>query len=264
MNHAIKILFFLVVFGLVIFSFTNVFGQTISDVISPKVERELQDESNKIPGKAVVLVYSNTAWSGTISGGDFGSSTKQGRGDAKFVVSCGDLVLAQGLIQKETEGGFVAVVIIQNGKILATEATNAAFGIAHAVADDCSSGFGGCLIATATFGSEFAPQVQLLREIRDNKVMKTESGSSFMNFFNQFYYLFSPTIADWERQNSLFKEAVQLTITPLLSSLSILNYVEMDSEIEVLIYGTGLILLNVGMYFVVPAIVVIRIFKHRF
>jgi len=31
---------------------------------------------------------------------------------------------------------------------------------------------GGCLIATATYGSELAPQVQLLREIRDNTVLK--------------------------------------------------------------------------------------------
>ena len=47
---------------------------------------------------------------------------------------------------------------------------------------------GGCLIATATFGSEIAPQVQLLREIRDNTVLKTESGTAFMTSFNQFYY----------------------------------------------------------------------------
>src|SRR3989338_4423942 len=35
---------------------------------------------------------------------------------------------------------------------------------------------GGCLIATATFGSELAPQVQFLREIRDNTVLSTASG----------------------------------------------------------------------------------------
>jgi peptidyl-prolyl cis-trans isomerase B (cyclophilin B) len=45
---------------------------------------------------------------------------------------------------------------------------------------------GGCLIATATYGSEMTPQVQFLREIRDNKVMSTESGVSFMTGFNQF------------------------------------------------------------------------------
>ena len=114
-----------------------------------------------------------------------------------------------------------------------------------------SSG-GGCLIATATFGSELAPQVQQLREIRDNSLLQTESGRSFMESFNQFYYSFSPTIADLERENPVFKEAVKLTITPLLSSLSLLNYVDINSEAEMLGYGISLIILNVGMYFVAP------------
>ncbi len=120
---------------------------------------------------------------------------------------------------------------------------------------------GGCLIATATFGSELSPQVQQLREIRDNSLLQTESGRSFMESFNQFYYSFSPTIADLERENPIFKEAVKLTITPLLSSLSLLNYVDMNSESEVLGYGISLILLNVGMYFVLPAIVIHRVRK---
>jgi len=121
---------------------------------------------------------------------------------------------------------------------------------------------GGCLIATATFGSELAPQVQQLREIRDNSLLQTESGRSFMESFNQFYYSFSPSIADLEREKPLFKEAVKLSITPLLSSLSLLNYVNMDSEIEVLGYGISLILLNVGMYFVIPAIVIMKLKKN--
>jgi len=121
---------------------------------------------------------------------------------------------------------------------------------------------GGCLIATATFGSELAPQVQQLREIRDNFLLQTESGSAFMESFNQFYYSFSPGIADLERENPVFKEAVKLTITPLLSSLSLLNYVDMNSEVEVLGYGISLILLNVGMYFVIPAIVIHRVRKY--
>src|SRR3989344_3597745 len=118
--------------------------------------------------------------------------------------------------------------------------------------DSKSSFQGGCLIATATFGSELAPQVQQLRELRDNYLMKTESGTLFMTGFNEFYYSFSPTIADWERQNPAFKETVKIGITPLLTSLSILNYVDMDSEEEVLGYGISLILLNIGMYIVAP------------
>jgi len=122
---------------------------------------------------------------------------------------------------------------------------------------------GGCLIATATFGSELAPQVQMLREIRDNSLLQTQSGQSFMQGFNQFYYSFSPTIADYERQNPVFKEVVKLTITPLLASLSLLNYVDLDSEESVLGYGIGIILMNVGMYFVAPAIVISRIRKYK-
>jgi len=118
---------------------------------------------------------------------------------------------------------------------------------------------GGCLIATATYGTELAPQVQQLREIRDQKLMKTESGQSFLNSFNQFYYSFSPIIADWERENPVFKEAVKLAITPMLSTLVILDYVDMDSEVKVLGYGISLILLNVGMYVGIPMLVIMRL-----
>ena len=115
----------------------------------------------------------------------------------------------------------------------------------------------GCLIATATYDSELAPQVQLLREVRDN-VLGTNSGTSFMTAFNAVYYSFSPTVSDWERQNPIFKEAVKITISPLLSTLSILNYVDINSEHEMLGYGIGIILLNIGVYFVVPAIIIVK------
>jgi len=121
---------------------------------------------------------------------------------------------------------------------------------------------GGCLIATAAFGSELSPQVQFLREIRDNTVLQTESGTSFMAGFNQFYYSFSPAIADYERENPTFKEAVKLTLTPLLTSLTLLHYADIDSEYEMLGYGIGVILLNIGMYFVAPAVLIMTIKKR--
>jgi len=118
---------------------------------------------------------------------------------------------------------------------------------------------GGCLIATATYGSELAPQVQLLREIRDNTVLQTQSGTSFMTAFNQFYYSFSPAIADYERENAVFKETVKLTLTPLLASLTLLQHADIDSEYDMLGYGIGIILLNIGMYFVAPAVLITKI-----
>jgi hypothetical protein len=46
-------------------------------------------------------------------------------------------------------------------------------------------------------------------------------------------------------------------------SLSILNHVDIDSEEEMLGYGISLIILNLGMYFVAPAIVIVKL-KQRF
>ena len=121
---------------------------------------------------------------------------------------------------------------------------------------------GGCLIATAAYGSEISSQVQSLRELRDNSLRQTNSGQIFINGFNEFYYTFSPTIADWERQSPIFKEAVKITITPLLTSLSLLNHVDMNSENKVLTYGLGLILLNIGMYFIIPTVAILKIKRY--
>jgi len=84
-----------------------------------------------------------------------------------------------------------------------------------------------------------------------------------MTGFNQFYYSFSPAIADYERENSAFKETVKIAITPMLTSLAILNYVDIDSEEEMLGYGIGIILLNIGMYFIAPAIVIFKIRNRK-
>ena len=83
-----------------------------------------------------------------------------------------------------------------------------------------------------------------------------------MTGFNQFYYSFSPAIADYERENPTFKETVKLIITPLLISLALLQYVDIDSESEMLGYGIGIILLNIGVYFVAPAILITKIRKR--
>jgi peptidyl-prolyl cis-trans isomerase B (cyclophilin B) len=120
---------------------------------------------------------------------------------------------------------------------------------------------GGCLIATAAFGTELASQIQFLREIRDNTVLGTHSGVAFMSVFNSFYYSFSPTIADLERQNPMFKEVVKIAIMPLISTLGILQHVDIDSEAEIIGYGIGVILLNVGMYFVAPLLLIYRFRK---
>ena len=122
---------------------------------------------------------------------------------------------------------------------------------------------GGCLIATAAFGSELSPQVQQLRELRDNTILNTKSGMAFMTTFNQFYYSFSPTVADFEREHPIFKEVVKITLTPMLTSLSILNHVNIDSEQEMLGYGISIVLLNIGMYVGIPVFGILKIYQFK-
>ena len=120
---------------------------------------------------------------------------------------------------------------------------------------------GGCLIATATYGSELATQVQQLRELRDNQLLNTESGTAFISTFNDIYYSFSPYIADYERENPYFKEAVKLAITPMISSLSLMK--NANSESEVLGIGLSVVVLNLGIYLGIPDVVLVGIRKRK-
>ena len=113
---------------------------------------------------------------------------------------------------------------------------------------------------TAAYGSELAPQVQMLREIRDNQLMNTESGSAFMTSFNEAYYSFSPYVTDLERESPIFKEIVKAGLTPMISTLSIMESAETESE--VLGLGLSVIALNLGMYIGLPAILILELRKE--
>ncbi len=135
-------------------------------------------------------------------------------------------------------------------------------GICQVIKTGPEANGGGCLIATAAYGTELAPQVQFLREIRDNTVMSTASGAAFMTGFNQLYYSFSPTIADMERENPMFQEIVRAFITPMVSTLSIMTLAEDGSEVEVLGLGISVIALNLGMYIAAPAFIGFKVHNH--
>ena len=127
----------------------------------------------------------------------------------------------------------------------------------------------GCLIATAAFGSEFAPQVQQLREFRDSIAMKTFAGSSFMNAFNAWYYSFSPSVAEYERTSPWARELVRAAIQPLLIILDAsksmhgaLSIIGINNESAVV--ATGMMASTlIGLFYLSPAAVLIGIKKKR-
>jgi len=237
--------------------------QSIDQIIESELRKEIPE------GKAKLLIFSDTQWSGAMESSSFEYNEINGHRDQSIIFGCESSFGRQGVfgakIEKLTQEGYLRIVAIQNQKIMSQGTTNEEFG-SVLINGNCVSSFsagsgGGCLIATATYGTELAPQVQQLRELRDNSLLQTELGTTFIESFNEFYYSFSPIIADYERENPVFREMVRLAITPMISSLSILNYVDMDSEAEVLGYGISLILLNIGMYVGIPAIVVLRFRK---
>jgi peptide/nickel transport system substrate-binding protein len=79
----------------------------------------------------------------------------------------------------------------------------------------------GCLIATATYGSELSPQVQFLRRFRDNKVLTTFAGSNFMTVFNSFYYSFSPYVASIISGNENLRGILKVILYPLMGVLQL-------------------------------------------
>jgi len=240
--------------------------QQIEKIIEAELAKEIPED------KAKLLIFSNTQWTGAMESSSFEYAEINGNGDKSVIFGCESSFGRQGVfgakLEKLTQDGYLRLVAIQHQEILSQGTTEAEFGDVL-INGNCFSSFsaaapgGGCLIATATYGTELAPQVQQLRELRDNHLLQTELGTSFIESFNEFYYSFSPIIADYERENYVFKEMVRLAITPMVSSLSILNYVDMDSESEVLGYGISLILLNIGMYAGIPAIVIVGI-KRKF
>ena len=250
---------------------THMFSQPAVTIQTQSIEQTVQSELNeKIPdGQAKLLIFSDTEWAGAFQSSNIEFTEISGQNDDDIIFECNSDLGRQSLfgakIQKLTQEGYLELFVIQNQKIISQGSTETNFGEVY-ITDNCLSNSaptpvgGGCLIATATYGSEMSQQVQHLRELRDNQLLQTESGTAFMGTFNDIYYSFSPTIADMEREHPMFKEAVKLAITPMISSLSLME--NANSESEVLSIGISVIALNLGMYLGIPAIVIVGIRKR--
>ena len=139
-------------------------------------------------------------------------------------------------------------MVMRNGECVEAEMPEPTPQPAVAADDDDN----GCLIATAAYGTELAPQVQALREVRDATLLSTGAGSGFMSSFSSVYYAFSPHVADLEREVPAFRQAVGLFLTPMVYALQVVTLAEPGSESDVLAYGIVAIALVAGMYVAAP------------
>lgn len=145
--------------------------------------------------------------------------------------------------------------VIDDGTIGVTAGANGAGGTAY-------SDGGGCLIATAAYGSELAPQVQQLRELREHTILRTSYGTAFMSGFNSIYYMFSPTVADLQREHQTLRDATRIALTPMLASLMLLDGVSIGNEHDMLAYGILIISLNVAIYVACPVAAIVMAYTR--
>ena len=92
--------------------------------VTASVQQELSDPVNSIPGRAVLLIYSNQKWSGNILDTQSHSVTQDGKGDSKIFFICakqnsnGNPGFYSLTFQKLKSSGYLELAIIQNGKLL--------------------------------------------------------------------------------------------------------------------------------------------------
>ncbi|GFN40677.1 MAG: hypothetical protein YK1309IOTA_2240001, partial [Marine Group I thaumarchaeote] len=161
--------------------FSRVAPTPTSTAIPERIENKIRQElGSKVPeGKAKLLIFSDTDWSGALQASGFDYTEMDGRHDKIVIFPCETSIIRQGVFgakfEKMTQDGYLKLVVIQDQKILEQRSTKVQFGEVT-ILGDCTSGSGtgfgggGCLIATATYGTELAPQVQQLRELRDSSL----------------------------------------------------------------------------------------------
>jgi streptogramin lyase len=125
-----------------------------------------------------------------------------------------------------------------------------------------------CLIATATYGSQLSPEVELLRSFRDGAV-KSRIGWSFLIMFNTWYYSFSPMVANYINEHSTARPAMQVILYPLIGFLRLAFQVNIAltafPEAATLLSGLLASALIGGFYLGLPLGVLsrrIRLFKR--
>ncbi len=124
-----------------------------------------------------------------------------------------------------------------------------------------------CIIATATYGSEMAPEVYFLRLFRDRSIQTTFAGNQFMNVFNAWYYSFSPAVAQQVKSNLVLRNISKAVIYPLLGTLYLAQWsysaLSFAPELAVVVAGIVASTLIGIVYFAPITLLAIELARRR-
>ena len=77
----------------------------------------------------------------------------------------------------------------------------------------------GCIVATAAYGSELAPEVVYMRHVRDNMIGSSQIGRTLVNGWNKFYYSWSPSIANFIAAHGPSQPVFRAFLLPLVGTI---------------------------------------------
>jgi len=226
-------------------------GETVT--ISGKV---LDNQSNPVVGAAVSIeVNEPPIYVQLVSSDQSGSFTNQ------FVLSNSFPQGQYTIYVTAHKGNFTAAQQTQFSVIQETSSTSSATSAISQVSTSQATPPSQCFIATATYGSEAAPEVKLLRNLRDTEILQTFAGRSFMMAFNAFYYSFSPTVASYIASNAASKSSMRIVLYPLIGILDVSGriFVALSYNREAAVTTAGIFAgTSIGIIYLTPVVVAVR------
>jgi hypothetical protein len=126
----------------------------------------------------------------------------------------------------------------------------------------------GCVIATAAYGSELAPEIAYMQHVRDGMIGSNEVGRLLVNGWNTFYYLWSPPIAEFIHAHDVTKPLFRVLLLPLVGTIHLTAYTyTMSSPINSTFASVAAFLFaavsSTTIYAVMPLLTLRAAYKRR-
>jgi hypothetical protein len=123
-----------------------------------------------------------------------------------------------------------------------------------------------CIIATAAFGSKMDTNVEAMRNLRDNYVKITFTGGNFMRVFNNWYYSWSPSMAEIIHSNEALRQVAKFVLYPVVGSVIVAQGTYLLLSFNSELAATTSILTAAficGIFYIAPFILIVRSFGER-
>lgn len=125
--------------NLILFLVTFVLASAIVPILMPHyaygfdrrkdIAQQLRDPKNIMSGTAILLIYSDSSWSGTVMDTTFSSATDEGFGDKRVEFPCSSGGIYSIVFQNQEASGYLLLAVLQNGKLLNIKSTVADYGV---------------------------------------------------------------------------------------------------------------------------------------